>query len=87
LDSRLEGYWVCVSTDLFFKFIWKMKFEIQDSRWTIGLNSSIQPKARGLLHMECNFSLHPIYMKIIHEGFKTTRAKALHTLGAAKEVL
>ena len=26
-------------------------------------------------------------MKIIHEGFKTTRAKALHTLGAAKEVL
>ena len=37
--------------------------------------------------MECNFSLHPIYMKIIHEGFKTTRAKALHTLGAAKEVL
>ena len=31
-------------------------FEIQ-----YGINSSIQPKARGLLHMECDCSSHPIY--------------------------
>ena len=42
-------------------------FEIQ-----YGLNSSIQPKARGLLHMECDCSSHPI-----HKDYYSTAPRLL----------
>ena len=61
LDTKLGGYWVCVIRNLFFKNIWKTLDWIQDSRWTLSLNSLIQPKGRRLLHMECDCSSHPIY--------------------------
>ena len=49
-------------------------------------DSSIQPKALGLLHTESNFHCI-LYIKIISEDLKSTRPRAPCSLKAARKVL
>jgi len=48
-------------------------------------DSSTQPKARGLLHMECEYLSHPIHAHKILKNIKTTWAGAPHGLDARFE--
>jgi hypothetical protein len=62
LDSRLGGCETRGIDYLFFKSTRRIKRK--DSRlFDPQLDSLIQPKALGLLHMECDYSSHPIQEK------------------------
>ena len=60
--SKAQGLpGTCHQRLVFQKYLKDNGFKFKIQRWTLSLNSSIQPKARGLLHMECDCSSHPIY--------------------------
>ena len=75
------GYGTCVIYDLFFKSIGR-----QNDYFDPQPDSSIQPKAQGLLHMECDFHRTP-YMRIISKDLESTQARAPHNLEASRKVL
>ena len=58
LDLRLEGYGTCGINGLFFKG--DLKDFISEDWFDPQPDSAIQPKARGLLHMERDFITHHI---------------------------
>jgi hypothetical protein len=58
LDSRIGGCGTQVISDLFFKYARRQRHKTQDLI-DPQLVSASQPKAWGLLHMECEFNRTP----------------------------
>ena len=91
LGFKSRGYSLRVISDLFFKFIWTIKVQSQDSRWTLRLIFLFNLRLEGLLYMEYDFSslLEQKYhaasvqlRKYSESKFKENSKSALEVLGS-----
>jgi len=73
LNSRLGGCGIWVS-EIYFQFFWKI---MKQKDWSDPQpNSAIQPKARGLLHMEHEYFAHHIWSRF--QGLSTSQPQGNH---------